>query len=193
MVNLKDMSDIDKKTHKLATALYFVTSFFSDQEPLKWRLRSLSTELVSEGIKDKNMAIKEIGSLLNMAKSVGLVSETNYGILANEFSKVEFTLPEFLSLPEPKKEEIIKDNTSKIETVEKPVLSDFGAVSVKKNKRQSIIIALLKRKKEIMIKDATPLISGCSEKTVQRELGEMVASGILRKIGEKRWSRYTLA
>ena len=187
------MSDIDKKTHKLATALYFVTSFFSDQEPLKWRLRSLSTELVSEGIKDKNMAIKEIGSLLNMAKSVGLVSETNYGILANEFSKVEFTLPEFLSLPEPKKEEIIKDNTSKIETVEKPVLSDFGAVSVKKNKRQSIIIALLKRKKEIMIKDATPLISGCSEKTVQRELGEMVASGILRKIGEKRWSRYTLA
>ena len=93
MVNLKDMSDIDKKTHKLATALYFVTSFFSDQEPLKWRLRSLSTELVSEGIKDKNMAIKEIGSLLNMAKSVGLVSETNYGILANEFSKIEFTLP----------------------------------------------------------------------------------------------------
>ena len=44
-----------------------------------------------------------------------------------------------------------------------------------------------------MIKDVAPLISGCSEKTVQRELGEMVASGILRKIGEKRWSRYTLA
>jgi predicted HTH transcriptional regulator len=72
-------------------------------------------------------------------------------------------------------------------------LKKFGAVSVKKNSRQSIIISLLKRKKEIMIKDVSPLINGCSEKTIQRELLEMVSLGLLRKLGEKRWSRYTLA
>ena len=72
-------------------------------------------------------------------------------------------------------------------------LKQYGAVSVKKNSRQSVIIGLLKRKKEIMIKDVSPLISGCSEKTIQRELSAMVAAGILRKIGDKRWSRYSLA
>ena len=44
-----------------------------------------------------------------------------------------------------------------------------------------------------MIKDVSPLISGCSEKTIQRELLAMVYAGILRKMGEKRWSRYSLA
>ncbi|NCN08031.1 hypothetical protein GW944_00480, partial [Candidatus Parcubacteria bacterium] len=72
-------------------------------------------------------------------------------------------------------------------------LKNFGAVSVKKNSRQSIIINVLKRKKEIMIKDISPLIDGCSEKTIQRELLAMVNSGILKKEGEKRWSRYSLA
>lgn len=81
---------------------------------------------------------------------------------------------------------------SSTEHKEKP-LREFGAVSVKKNSRQSIIISLLKRKKEIMIKDVSPLIQGCSEKTIQRELLTMVHAGILKKTGEKRWSRYSLA
>jgi hypothetical protein len=44
-----------------------------------------------------------------------------------------------------------------------------------------------------MIKDVSPLVTGCSEKTIQRELSAMVRSGILKKVGEKRWSRYSLA
>jgi hypothetical protein len=44
-----------------------------------------------------------------------------------------------------------------------------------------------------MIKDVSPLIEGCSEKTIQRELMSMVHNGTLKKIGEKRWSRYSLA
>ena len=80
-----------------------------------------------------------------------------------------------------------------MEIDERLTLKEFGAISVKKNSRQSIIINILKRKREIMIKDVTPLINGCSEKTIQRELSAMVATGILKKIGEKRWSRYTLA
>ena len=92
------------------------------------------------------------------------------------------------ALPEPRKDEFIKDKTDG-----KSSLKEFGAISVKKNSRQNIIITILKRKKEIMIKDVSPIISGCSEKTIQRELLAMVQAGILRKVGEKRWSRYSLA
>jgi predicted HTH transcriptional regulator len=85
-------------------------------------------------------------------------------------------------LSEPHRTEYVKD---------KP--KEFGAVSVKKNSRQGIIIAILKRKKDIMIKDVSSLIPGCSEKTIQRELLAMVQAGVLKKIGEKRWSHYVLA
>ncbi|MEK7148242.1 MAG: hypothetical protein AAB758_03000, partial [Patescibacteria group bacterium] len=160
--------------------------------------------------------IQELTSFLNIAQSSGLVSEINSNILMGELSKFGKELENPLStmfleepnrlemnLPDPKKEEIIKDKRLEIEN--KPIkrefladnpnkpLREFGAVSVKKNSRQSVIIGLLKRKKEIMIKDVSPLISGCSEKTIQRELLAMVSGGILRKIGEKRWSKYSLA
>lgn len=72
-------------------------------------------------------------------------------------------------------------------------LKDFGSVAVKKNRRQSLIIGLLKRKKEIMIKDVVGIISDCSEKTIQRELSLLVDSGLLKKEGERRWTRYSLA
>ena len=200
------MSEFFKKSEKLASALYLVTSFFNDQEPLKWRLRTLSTELVSERVRDKSSIAMEAISLFSMAKTAGLISETNYDILVNELFKLKQEAEKPLdmaflreiatnerALPQPHGTEYIKDKFVDNKIVEKLRLKEFGAVSVKKNSRQSIIIAILKRKKEVMIKDISPLISGCSEKTIQRELLAMVQAGILRKIGEKRWSRYFLA
>ncbi len=194
-------TDISKKTEKISSAIYLVTGFFDDKEPLKWRLRTLSTDLISERIKDKSSTVMEILSLFSIAKTAGLVSEMNYNILIRELSKLEHEAKKPLelmfpremvtddrALPEPRKDEFIKDKTDG-----KSSLKEFGAISVKKNSRQNIIITILKRKKEIMIKDVSPLISGCSEKTIQRELLAMVQAGILRKVGEKRWSRYSLA
>lgn len=199
------MSESVKKLEKIASALYLITSFFDDKEPLKWRLRSLSISLVSEDIRDKSMVAKEMHSLFSVAKNAGLVSEMNHDILSKELSKLENEGERSLNtlyfgdrredekaLPQLHELKVIKDKiVDRASSI--PVLREFGVVSVKKNSRQSIIIGILKRKKEIMIKDVSPLITGCSEKTIQRELSAMVAAGILRKVGEKRWSRYTLA
>jgi len=93
-----------------------------------------------------------------------------------------------VSAPVQPKRELIEMREPKEKT-----LKEFGAVAVKKNARQSIIINLMKKKKEIMIKDVSPLIEGVSEKTIQRELLAMVEQGIVKKEGEKRWSRYSLS
>lgn len=203
------MPELIKKPEKLASAIYLVTSFFNDQEPLKWRLRFLSTELVSEKVRDKSSIATEALSLFSIAKTAGLISETNYDILIGELFKLkqeaekpldmaflrEITAGE-KALPQPQKAEYIKDraiDTKDSKIADRLKLKEFGVVSVKKNSRQSIIIAILKRKKEVMIKDISPMISGCSEKTIQRELSAMVQAGILKKVGEKRWSRYFLA
>lgn len=199
------------KGQNLASAVYLVTSFFNDNEPLKWRLRTLAMDMVSHEVKDKNSLHQEIISLLSIAKASGLISSANHEIIVREFhrfrdeSEKRFDLGFLLStkeesrplpIPESPREEKDKilENPRKITDESRPkALREFGAVSVKKNSRQSVIIGLLKRKKEIMIKDVAALISDCSEKTLQRELLAMVEAGILRKIGEKRWSRYSLA
>jgi hypothetical protein len=62
-----------------------------------------------------------------------------------------------------------------------------------KDSRQAIIIRLLSKKSGLNIKDFAQSIRGVSEKTIQRELLAMVASGVLKKDGERRWSTYSLA
>lgn len=242
-------TEIIKKTEKIASAVYLITSFFDDKEPLKWKLRTLGSSLLSSSIfiKDNPPSagdkavidiqnyILEIDSLFLVAKRAGLVSEMNFEILSGELNKFidsisdsskAFVEPrqgllsrDFFGssiahtprIAEEKKPEPIKDivvekpiidkghllddvdfTRPKTKTISKP-LKDFSVVAVKKNSRQSVIINILKRKKEIMIKDVSPLIENCSEKTIQRELMAMVHNGTLRKVGEKRWSRYSLA
>ena len=65
-------------------------------------------------------------------------------------------------------------------------------VLVKKSQRQDIIVNTLKTKSNLTIKDFSRIIKGCSEKTIQRELIALVDQGVIKKEGERRWSRYSL-
>lgn len=58
--------------------------------------------------------------------------------------------------------------------------------------RQNIIINEIKNKGQLTIRDLVGKIEGCSEKTVQRELLALVDSGVLKKEGERRWSKYSV-
>ena len=72
-----------------------------------------------------------------------------------------------------------------------PVFMD-GAIESKKGMRQDVILKLLKTRGWISIKDISEIISECSEKTIQRELASLVDRGVIRKTGERRWSKYAL-
>lgn len=62
-----------------------------------------------------------------------------------------------------------------------------------KGQRRDEIVKITKEKGTVTIKDITDQIKDCSEKTIQRELIAMVDQGLLKKTGERRWSRYTVA
>jgi hypothetical protein len=208
-ITLKDKKMEPKKTEKLVSALYLLTGFFDDKEPMKWRLRELGGRLISQ--KESRNIVLEILGLLTVAKNAALISDTNYEIIHREFSSLVpqglgigeiFNRIEIQKEPEIKAEkrpqlylsssvpaQPVKDKAHRIPSKE----PKEGVVAVKKNSRQTTILGLLKRKKEIMVKDVVPLIPGVSEKTIQRELLALVSSGILKKTGEKRWSKYSLA
>ncbi len=56
--------------------------------------------------------------------------------------------------------------------------------------REATILAVLRKYGPLGIKDVAVHMPDCGEKTVQRALAALVASGSIRKEGEKRWSKY---
>ncbi len=58
--------------------------------------------------------------------------------------------------------------------------------------RQSTIVKEIRLKGQLTIRDLVDKITGCSEKTIQRELLALVEHGVLKKEGERRWSRYSI-
>lgn len=58
--------------------------------------------------------------------------------------------------------------------------------------REKMILDILKNRGEVGIKDISSLMNGVSSKTIQRDLGSLVLKDVLKKSGERRWSRYSL-
>ncbi len=73
-----------------------------------------------------------------------------------------------------------------------PKNTEVTVKDIKTDRRQKIL-DIVKQKGVCSIKDFSYVITDFSEKTLQRELGSLVAEGVLKKEGEKRWSTYSLA
>lgn len=56
--------------------------------------------------------------------------------------------------------------------------------------RRGGILAVIDARGKATVKDIGAVVTGCSEKTIQRELNAMIAEGQLRKVGERRWTTY---
>jgi hypothetical protein len=85
----------------------------------------------------------------------------------------------------------IKDSIKTKVSNQKPV--EKIEKNIKDNSRQEIIIGMLKGGAKLTIKDFAKNIKNCSDKTIQRELITMLGKGLLKKEGERRWSKYFLA
>lgn len=70
--------------------------------------------------------------------------------------------------------------------------SNQDNIKDKKDARQIKILTLLRARGNLSIKDFASVIPDCSEKTIQRELSELVEKGVIKKEGERRWSTYSL-
>lgn len=95
------VSFILKKTEKVVTAIYMVTDFMSESEPLRPELRTLAIMLLSKTrhlstkatepdysiVDDIKHGTESICSFVNLAVTIGLISNMNGGILIKELEK----------------------------------------------------------------------------------------------------------
>ena len=91
------------KTNKLISALYMVTDIMDTEEPLRNKLRNLGTYIISDIHSfDKgqvvcnqiNNRVSEILSFIEIASSVGIMSDMNAKILVKEFNELKQSVTE---------------------------------------------------------------------------------------------------
>jgi hypothetical protein len=58
------------------------------------------------------------------------------------------------------------------------------------NERAQQILNFVLKNQGVSIKDISSVVTDCSEKTIQRELAELIRQGLITKTGERRWSIY---
>lgn len=115
--NLSDITKtgnfMNKKSERLASAVYLVTEYLSDNDPIKWKARQLALEIMSHmlvisqkdtsedmrrGLVDFSsisLRIKEILSLIEVALSSASVSQMNFSLLRGEYLKLLSLLERF--------------------------------------------------------------------------------------------------
>jgi len=185
----------DKKTEKLTSALYLVTNFLSDSDPVKWKIRATALDILLAGDESASRRMSYIANLLKLIDVAFYdrgASPMNLSILRQEYLSLSNLL---------KQQNSVLDSVLETEALPPLPFSPPAKLKIKKaskssmpsaskTDRQTVILDLLKTGVWLSIKDIAKNLPNFSAKTVQRELNALAIAGLIKKTGERRWSRY---
>jgi hypothetical protein len=213
---------VSQKCSRLASALYAVTRFLADNEPLKTKVRNLALSLV-ESARNPGANTSSNGGIYNIltqlrdqltiARDGGLISSMNHHILTEEIDNLLNRLREEdlsfgphvnadyldikdrLSAGTHTRKETATGSSNSVDTADNQQESKQTSAKPKsaKQQRREKILGLFAEADEITVNDVTEVINGYSTKTIQRDLKALVESGKLEKHGKRRWTSYTRA
>ncbi len=86
----------------------------------------------------------------------------------------------------------VRSSVSLPKEVHKERVKEEGGVTQGGAARRDGILKVIRERGVVSIKDISDSIKDCSEKTIQRELMDMIKDEMITKTGERRWSRYAL-
>ncbi len=205
------------KTEKLSVAVHIVTGHLSAREAVREELRRLSLQLVSDVRALINgeqgdflsdtihlcTATDGMISMLYVAKTAKLIGQGNssllereYAELGNFFTKNHLEHSTLGTLPAtPANTSSIRHHTDDKRHMSKYVRKNQKNVNTQPNgiARKESILNSIQGREAYSLSDIASKIRGVSEKTIQRDLLALVAEKVLKKTGERRWSRYLRA
>jgi len=183
---------------KLTTDLYYLTSLFPKKEPLRYKIREVASEILNSSISASGQNVKKIDGLIyetktnldildsffDVAKSQNWVSPVEILNLQEEYSKLEEDLKN-LSETRSQEEIIFVPPTTK--NTLKP------AFSRQISSRQEKIIAILKEKERLQVRDLKEIFSDISKRTLRRDFEHLLKEGLVVRIGDKNNTFYQSA
>ncbi len=206
-----------KRAERISAALHLITSHIPEEEPLRNLTRSKGLDLLSfildlrSGLRapssEKGQVvlalIRELISLVRLLAISGFISAQNAGAIIEALDELGslIVISQRSSLAEqfaisrneltpPSPREIHRPISAQARTDTKKDIKDTGIITRTENRSQQIL-DILKFGGTLGIKDITANLPQYSEKMIQRELLDLVSSGKIQKIGEKRWSKYS--
>src|SRR3989344_5896847 len=212
---------LEDRTRRVVAALYRVTDTLSDNEPMKWKLRNDAVELAdsvvaigqkehifSENFNYSLLVVERLISKIGIASAGGYISKINFQVLEEECKSISDILLKNMSVID-KGQNILSDiyiGQNKGHDIRDIKIKRNGAaekegITSKKNARESSstnerqkrITSVLVGKGWLRVVDVVDLCGGgASAKTIQRDLGSLMESGVVQSKGERRWRTYAL-
>jgi hypothetical protein len=210
---------IFKKTEKLVSVIFFVshstevdkrsTAIIEDilegaRAVHNKILRTLEmrAHLAEESLREAAHTLIALDSKLRIASTVGVISPEVMHVLAVEIDGVLRGLNKYLVRTTAFDDLDYKVATATDRTVERPRPATSSpsienskshrAEPATENDRRERIKVVLRAKGEATIKDISDIITDVSSKTIQRELNAMIEDSLVKRQGERRWSKYSL-
>ncbi len=171
------------------------------------------------GEKAASSVLAELVTLLfqlRLAQTHGWIGVENFNILHKECeqliekfsesaqlspfaSEKDFMLPSFaapmpLALESYKtgmfEDQVLKDTKGQYKRQSTQTEETRKIASKGQEERLSKVLDIVLKNKAVSIKDISNVIRDCSEKTLQRELAVLIARGLVKRVGDRRWSQY---
>ena len=197
---------ITNRIKKLTEALYRVTDLYPDQEPLKWALREnavylynnlmsitdMSDRKLRYNFKEVLSSLSQIINKLDLASLGGFISDINFEIIKKEYGSLKDFLENQQQFIFSQEELLIKPELPILKEKEIKEYKGQKILSDKTEDRKQKILNSLKENDKKTIKEISSIFEDISEKSIQRDLADLVKSGRLLANGEKRWRVYYL-
>jgi hypothetical protein len=198
------------KAEKLAHALYLLIPKESEGSELTERAGELpqSIAYLAAGEADAAAVLADVFGILStvrlevtkntLNKETGAVLCKEYEAVAERLmsgshpspfvSSQDFELTALPELEAPRQQGIHLKDISDTHRMSNKVSDRVSNTPA--SERMSLILGFIQKSKRASIKEIAAVVKGCSEKTIQRELGVLIERGLVRKEGERRWSVY---
>lgn len=209
-----------RRAERLVAALFLVTNHIAAGESIRASIRSGALDMLqnvlalrnemrteSENVVACRASIRNEISLVRILAVAGFLSMQNANTMIAGLDELggflsaaqgsplsdqySFSHESLLDIREGhiKDTHTVKD---RMDIKDTPAVSDTPSVKKGIHVREEAVLAVLRSGGELGIRDIAANLPEYSEKMIQRHLVDLIAAGRVKKIGLKRWSRYSV-
>lgn len=216
--NTEYYQNIFKKTEKVVSVVFYILNNIEVEKKSETHTSNLASkahfthENALRTLEAKPATAKEVleqfaqsliglESAVRIATVAAVVPAEAQALLSAEVSDILRNLSAYIDQKSPLSE--LLDSTAtqtarrpaaQLKTRPKAVTPHAASTSAATgDDRRTRIRTILEAKGDATIKDIAEIITDVSEKTIQRELNAMIEDSTVKREGERRWSRYSLA
>lgn len=177
---------------KITNSLYQLTLLFPKKEPLRFKIRELAGDILNNSVvvfgvnpsQPKNLILETeknlevLNSFFEVAKAQNWVAISEILKIQQEYSKLKEELEKTLESRNLSKTKVTKANYN---------------IERKIPLRQERILAILREKEQLQVKDLKEVFPQISKRTLRRDFEQLFKKGLVARLGEKNNTFYQIS